>query len=72
MNVKRESLYWSKELGIPLGQFRKPYIKDSSLAGLTYKTGHGHGTCNLRFGNVAQWEYITMALKRLRELHNRR
>ena len=71
MNVKRESLYWSKELGISLGQFRKPYIKNSSLAGLTYKTGHRHGTCNLRFGNVAQWEYITMALKRLRELHTR-
>ena len=71
MNIKQESLYWSKELDMPLKQFRKPYVKNSSLAGLTYKTGHGHGTCNLRFGNVARWEYITMALKRLRELHTR-
>jgi transcriptional regulator with XRE-family HTH domain len=71
MNIERETLYWSKQLSMPLTQFRKPHIKNSSLAGLTYKTGHGHGTCNVRFGNIAMWEYITMALKHIREQHSR-
>lgn len=71
MNVKQETLYWSKGLRIPLTQFRKPYIKKSSLSGLTYKTGYGHGTCNLHFGDTTQWEYISMALKYMRELHTR-
>lgn len=71
MNIKKETLYWAKELRVSIKQFRKPYIKKSSLAGLTYKTGYGHGTCNLYFGDTAQWEYITMALKYMREQHTR-
>ncbi len=71
MNVHKEILYWSRILNVPAKQFRKPYIKDSTLAGLTYKTGFGHGTCNLLFENMPMWEYITMALKHLRERHTR-
>ena len=71
MNVGKEVLYWSKILNVPAKQFRKPYIKNSTLAGLTYKTGFGHGTCNLLFENMSMWEYITMALRYLREQHTR-
>lgn len=70
MNVERETLFWSGILKLPLTQFRKPYIKTSTLSGLTYKTV-GHGTCNLRFENMPMWEYITMALAYLRERHTR-
>lgn len=70
MDVEKETRYWSHILGLPLSRFRKPYIKTSALSGLTYKTV-GHGTCNLRFENMPMWEYITMALKYLRERHTR-
>lgn len=70
MNIAKETLYWAKMLRFSLQQFRKPYIKKSALSGLTYKTV-GHGTCNIRFENVPMWEYITMALKYMRELHMR-
>ena len=71
MNIQKETQYWSDTLRIPLAQFRKPYIKESLLSGLTYKNGYGHGTCNLRFENMPMWEYITMALKYIREQHTR-
>ncbi len=71
MNVAQETRYWSRSLAIPVGQFRKPYVKESFLSGLTYKTGHGHGTCNLLFVNMPLWEYITMALRHIREQYMR-
>lgn len=71
MNVQTETRYWSKLLGVPSSQFRKASIKESRLSGLTRKQGHGHGTCDLIFDNVPMWEYITGALKYLREEHMR-
>lgn len=69
MNVAKETRFWSRSLAIPQEQFRKPYVKHSRLSDITYKNGYGHGTCNLIFDNAPMWEYITMALKRIRELH---
>jgi len=63
MDPEREMCYWSSLLCIPRSQFRKPYIKTSTLSGLTYKNGFGHGTCNLLFGNIAFWEYVMMSLR---------
>lgn len=71
MDVRKETAFWSNVLGIPKSRFRKPRVKTSSLAGLTRKHGHGHGTCDLIFDNVPMWEYITMALKYIREQHMR-
>jgi hypothetical protein len=45
MNLKEETEFWSNELDVPNTQFVRPYIKKSTLRGLTYK-GLGHGTCN--------------------------
>ena len=70
MDIEKETLFWSEIIQLPLRQFRKPYIKTSTLSGLTYKTV-GHGTCNVRFENMPMWEYITMALTYLRERHTR-
>ncbi len=71
MNIKKETTFWSKELDIPARNFRKPYIKESKFSNINYKTGYGHGTCNLFFENILVWEYIIMALKRIREIHAR-
>jgi len=46
MDKKDEINFWSKQLGLPLSQFKPPYVKKTTLRGLTYK-GFGHGTCNL-------------------------
>lgn len=67
MNINKEIDYWSKELGVPRGNFKKPYVKKSKLAGLSYKNGFGHGTCNVKYFNKEMWQYTTMALKYIRE-----
>ncbi len=71
MDTVHETKYWSEILGVSEKCFLRPYIKKSTLAGLTYKRGYGHGTCNARLENMAMWEYITMALKSIRERHSR-
>ena len=46
MDINMETEYWSGITGIRTEHFAKPYIKATTLKGLTYKT-RGHGTCNI-------------------------
>lgn len=46
MDVNKEISYWHEVLDIPVNQFKSPYIKKTTLKGLTYKS-FGHGTCNI-------------------------
>lgn len=64
MDIEKEIDFWSKELKLPRKLFKRPYIKASTLAGLTYKRGFGHGTCNIRVFNRDLAEYVHMAMKR--------
>ena len=68
MNIKRSIDFWSKELKIPISQFRKPYVKKTSLKSITYKNGFGKGTCCVMFDNRDLWEYIMMGMKYLSEM----
>lgn len=68
MNIKKSLDFWSKELKIPLSQFRKPYIKKTSLKSITYKNGFGKGTCCVMFDNRDLWEYIMMGMKYISEM----
>jgi hypothetical protein len=68
MDVKKEMAYWSRELKMPLKQFAKPYIKESSRLGLTQK-GFGHGTCGLRISSILQKEKIMMAIKAISDYY---
>jgi transcriptional regulator with XRE-family HTH domain len=70
MGIKQGIAFWSKELKIPVSQFRKPYIKKTSLKSITYKNGFGKGTCCVMFDNRDLWEYITMGLKYISEISN--
>ena len=63
MNVKKSLNFWSKELKIPINQFRKSYIKKTNLKSITYKNGFGKGTCCVMFEGRDLWEYIIMGLK---------
>ena len=68
MNVQKELQYWSKTLKLPLSSFRKPYIKKSNRAGLTYMQKFTHGTCNLIYENRDVSEYILQALEHIRSM----
>jgi hypothetical protein len=68
ISLSNTEKFWSEELGLPLECFRKPYIKKSNLAGLTYKNGFGHGTAMIRYGNKELQNYVSMALKYIRNL----
>lgn len=61
MDKKEEINFWSKQLGLPLSQFRPPYVKKTTLRGLTYK-GFGHGTCNLIVHGRQYIEKILMGI----------
>ena len=62
MNINNEMDYWSKELQIPLNQFAKPYIKESTREGLTHK-GFGHGTCALVISIILLKEKLRMSIE---------
>ncbi len=62
MDKRNETNFWSKQLGLPLNQFKPPYVKKTTLRGLTYK-GFGHGTCNLIVYGREYIEKIMMGIK---------
>lgn len=63
MDIKKSIIYWSKELKIPMNQFKKPYIKETKIKNITYKSGFGKGTCCVIFEGRDIWEYIMMGIK---------
>ena len=71
MDIKKSVAFWSKELKIPIKQFRKPYIKKTNLKSITYKNGFGKGTCCVMFDNRDLWEYIIMSLKYIAEVSSK-
>lgn len=46
MNIDQEINYWQDITRLSLEHFSRPYIKKTTLRGLTFKT-RGHGTCNV-------------------------
>lgn len=67
MDIALELEYWSNVLALPMSAFRKPYIKKSKRADITYSQRHVHGTCNLIYDNRDVSEYILQALECIRE-----
>ncbi len=68
MDIKKQVTFWAKELSLSTSQFTKPYIKKSRRSDITYKTGFGHGTCSVMFGNRDVHEYVLAGVRRLSEL----
>lgn len=65
---ERDSMrFWAKELGLPISNFTKPYVKKSNLIGLTYKNGFGHGTCMIRYYDQKLADYVAMSLKYIKD-----
>ncbi len=67
MDINKEINFWSKILNIKKSHFTKPYIKDSTKSSLTYKTGFGHGTCNVRIANAILCKKVLMGLKTIED-----
>jgi hypothetical protein len=63
MDVEKENIYWQKILGLPLSQFRNPYIKQSLRSQIKEKGGFGHGTCDLMVYDTILKEKILMGIK---------
>jgi transcriptional regulator with XRE-family HTH domain len=63
MNEQNEKLFWSKTLGLPFENFRKTMFKKSTLIGLSYRNGFGHGTCMVRVFRTALFEKIMLSFK---------
>lgn len=63
MDIEEETEFWIKHIGVQREQFSKPYIKDSNKSGITYKTGFGHGTCNVYIGSAILAKKVLMGLK---------
>ncbi len=68
MDIDAETKWWSRELEIPLTQFRKSYVKESKRADIKYGQKFTHGTCNVVCYNVTLFEYVTEGLAYLRRL----
>jgi predicted transcriptional regulator len=67
MDIDQEILFWSQITSIPRNRFHKTYVKESSLAGLSYKRGFGHGTCNIILADGKVAKRIHMDLRVLNE-----
>jgi predicted transcriptional regulator len=62
MDYSKELTYWSQLLDIPTSHFKNPYVKTTTLRGLTYKS-YGHGTCKLIVYGAELYEKVMMGIK---------
>lgn len=69
MEVEETTKFWANYLKIPRKRFRKPYIKDSKLSGLSYKSGFGHGTCSVIYYDQKLYLYIMSGLRMIRGIN---
>ncbi len=68
MDYDKERIFWANYLRIPLSSFKKPYIKDSKLTDITYKSTFGHGTCNIRYFDQNLYLFIRAGLRLVRTM----
>lgn len=67
MVINKETQFWSTALNIPKEQFLKPYIKTTTLAGLSRRGGFGHGTCSVKVDDAHLAQRILLGVKVIRD-----
>lgn len=67
MDIKQQEKYWSKQLSIPISQFRKSYIKNTKLSSITYHNGFGQGTCSVIVDSARLTEKVMMGIKYIQD-----
>lgn len=68
MNIQKQIKYWSKILGIPVSQFRKPYIKNSRSESITYTRGFRQGTCSVIVDDTNISSQVLMGIQYLQNM----
>jgi len=68
MNIKKQINFWSKTLNIPVSQFRKPYIKKTTLSSITYTNGFGQGTCSVILDNGPICAEVMMGIQYIQDI----
>ena len=68
MNIKKQIRFWSKTLDIPISQFRKPYIKKTTLSSITYTNGFGQGTCSVILENGIVSAQVLMGIQYIQDV----
>ena len=68
MKIKKQIHFWSKMLKIPISQFRKPYIKKTTLSSVTYKNGFGQGTCSVIVENGPISDQVLMGVQYVQDV----
>jgi transcriptional regulator with XRE-family HTH domain len=68
MNIKKKINFWSETLNIPITQFRKPYIKKTTLSSITYTNGFGQGTCSVILENGAVSIQVMMGIQYIQDV----
>lgn len=67
MNIKKQMNFWSKTLNVPISQFRKPYIKKTTLSSITYTNGFGQGTCSVIVDNGVLSAQVIMGIQYIQD-----
>lgn len=68
MSIEETISFWSEFLKMPKSQFSKPMIKKSKKSRISYKGRHGHGTCQVIYGDRLLNERIRAGIGYLRFL----
>jgi hypothetical protein len=67
MDIKKQINFWSKTLDLPISQFRKPYIKKTTLTSITYTNGFGQGTCSVILENGEISAQVMMGIQYIQD-----
>jgi len=70
MDIDKEIKFWSKKINAHKSQFRKPYIKQTSIKSINYKGMFGHGTCNARIFDARLSEKVLMAIRAVSDMYS--
>lgn len=68
MNIKKQMDFWSKTLNLDIKQFRKPYIKKTTLSSITYTNGFGQGTCSVILDNGPITAEVMMGIQYIQDV----
>lgn len=71
MDIDKEIKFWSNILCLSRKQFIRPYVKKTLLRRVNHRGGFGHGTCNVRVGDVRLSENVLMGLKAVSDKYNK-
>lgn len=62
--------FWSKITGIPISNYNKSYLKESSVKNKTYKGMFTYGTCSVIYHERDTYEYILEGIRYLRNKYS--